>query len=567
MRLVAAALAVLLAFPAALLASASPQATPYIIGGVPAPAGAWPSVVAVEVSDGSDAFLCGGTLVEPSWVLTAAHCAVIAAGPAFVLVGLGSQDLSGMQVAAVDDVQVNPGWNSGTFDHDSALLHLAQPTVGIPIAPLLPPGLAGLADNAMAFATGWGDTVGNGAGAIPNHLRQVRVPTITNAACNASYTALGLPSPVTAAMLCAGRPPTLGTCNGDSGGPLWVTLRGVRVQAGIVSWGINGCRAAGAYSVFGRVSEMEPWIESVVGASLAPDATVVLSGIPAWVPRWRLEASDAGTPTLSCETVRATAQVTCIGTGFRSTGPLGTVTMAAGADSLTFTPLDARGDPAAPATVRLGALLPGRTMMAVRAVPAAAIATADVARLPFAAVLLEFEDAAGPVGTCRVAVGSVQCNQDLGLPPGAGTPLGYPSLLLPATVTKVNLTGLDAAGDPASPVRGHALAPMAGRPLRLPVDPVPDGAAVRLELATRPAYDYHAEMASHADGTPIGACDVAAGVATCTGDAVALRGTYVLLPAGGTDLTLSAAGHADATRMATLTAGRTTTLSFMLPVA
>ena len=52
-------------------AQASPMGPPSnIIGGDPARAGQYPTVVAVIV----DSSLCTGTLIAPTWVLTAAHC-------------------------------------------------------------------------------------------------------------------------------------------------------------------------------------------------------------------------------------------------------------------------------------------------------------------------------------------------------------------------------------------------------------------------------------------------------------------------------------------------------------
>src|SRR5262245_27798291 len=73
---------------AAASASAGPAAP--IIGGTPATAGQYPSVVAVEVGGG----LCTGTLITPEWVLTAAHCVL----PAEVGASSQAQVTAGLQI-------------------------------------------------------------------------------------------------------------------------------------------------------------------------------------------------------------------------------------------------------------------------------------------------------------------------------------------------------------------------------------------------------------------------------------------------------------------------------------
>ena len=89
-------------------------------------------------------------------------------------------------------------------------------------------------------------------------LQWVRVPAITNSACNSAYN-----GGITDSMICAGYPGEGGkdSCQGDSGGPL-VCANGTKsVIAGVVSWGY-GCAEAQYPGVYARVTAALDWIKS-----------------------------------------------------------------------------------------------------------------------------------------------------------------------------------------------------------------------------------------------------------------------------------------------------------------
>ena len=95
-------------------------------------------------------------------------------------------------------------------------------------------------------------------GSTSNTLQYVRVPAITNIACNAAYGGF-----ITDSMLCAGYPNVGGkdACQGDSGGPYVCNDNGKAVIAGVVSWG-NGCALADFPGVYARVTMVLSWIQS-----------------------------------------------------------------------------------------------------------------------------------------------------------------------------------------------------------------------------------------------------------------------------------------------------------------
>lgn len=91
-----------------------PQLGSRVVGGEDAVAHSWPWQVSLQYSRNGDwSHTCGGTLIAPSWVLTAAHCY---SSSLTYRVVLGEYDLTveddGAVVAEVEDFIVHENWNS-----------------------------------------------------------------------------------------------------------------------------------------------------------------------------------------------------------------------------------------------------------------------------------------------------------------------------------------------------------------------------------------------------------------------------------------------------------------------
>lgn len=259
-RLVA-ALAVFTLLQVGLATRAGAAVEPEVVGGNPAEAGEYGWQVAL-VSHGSpprSGQFCGGSLIAPDVVLTAAHC-VSGARPADIDVFAGQHDLrqSGEIIRAASIV-VHPSYSPRRSTADVAVIHLATPSTQGTVGRLIGAGQTGLwQPGDMAWVTGWGATSEGGNGS--NVLLEAEVPIVSDADCAAAYGSDLVPQH----HLCAGFLGEGGvdTCQGDSGGPMMVpNARGRLLIVGLTSWGI-GCARPDFPGVYSEVARYLDWIKS-----------------------------------------------------------------------------------------------------------------------------------------------------------------------------------------------------------------------------------------------------------------------------------------------------------------
>jgi hypothetical protein len=275
----------LLACVAALLACAAPADA--VTGGTPAAAGSAPWQVAVVARTSSDQWLCGGTLVTRTLVLTAAHCLVDDSGrviaPTRAYVLSGDVDLSGedARFTAVTGVALYPGLRmdtqTGMPSGDVALVRLAagapSPAATLAVASASQSDL--WAPGAPLRIAGWGLSSADDTDAE----EILRVGTVARVADPACAAALGAVFEA-ATMLCAGTADgAVDTCSGDSGSPIIAPTRANADPAapsdwravGVTSWGDAACGTGRLPGVYARLG--------------APDlAAFAADDSPVWSP-------------------------------------------------------------------------------------------------------------------------------------------------------------------------------------------------------------------------------------------------------------------------------------------
>lgn len=343
--------------------------TPRIVGGTEATPNEFPFTAYLYWSSGITSHRCGGTLLSPTWVLTAAHCVSGYGASDFrVAMGMHSRVMNtgvgvnaNAQTSAIKRIINHPDYDASIYDYDIALLELVTPMtmtaqVGLATPGYLPESAALYADGESVVVTGWGTTTYGGSSSTV--MRKVTVPVVSNSRCEYAYRfvygfdADGNPerielippvaplTEITNRMLCAGDyvattnenlPGGIDACQGDSGGPLFTVNAGTFTVIGIVSSG-EGCADERYPGIYTRVSFFESWITSYTG-TLGPVETLT----PSLTPTSSQTPTRTRTPSATAtRTATHTATATVTRTATRTSTRTPTATMT---PTVTPTPL------------------------------------------------------------------------------------------------------------------------------------------------------------------------------------------------------------------------------------
>ncbi|KAL0972693.1 hypothetical protein UPYG_G00193570 [Umbra pygmaea] len=244
----------------------SPFKTSRIVGGQNADVGEFPWQVSLHIKNMGH--VCGGSIINQQWLVTAAHCVQDDAKTKYsqpgvweVYLGLHTQKETNPNIQKRNLRQVisHPNYNAYTFDNDIALMQLDSPVAysGY-IQPIcLPAASHTFPAGNPVWITGWGATREGGSAASVLQKAQVRI--INSTVCNQL-----MKGQITSRMMCAGvLTGGVDACQGDSGGPL--SSPGSRMfLAGVVSWG-DGCARRNKPGIYSVVSKFRGWIKEKTG--------------------------------------------------------------------------------------------------------------------------------------------------------------------------------------------------------------------------------------------------------------------------------------------------------------
>ena len=198
------------------------------------------------IGDTSDDF-CSGTLIAPQYVLTAGHCVEGVAGTA------GTFTIGG-RTYRTEKVYLHPNYNGNAIGSDSAndiaIYKLNEPVVGIaPMDIFRGTPQVGQLLTLVGFGGGGTGTTGSNGDFGIKRVGTTPIDQVTRTLIQWNFD----------------NNTESNTAPGDSGGPAFLTVGGVKLLAGVTSGGDSANASIGDHSFDTRVDAYASWITSITG--------------------------------------------------------------------------------------------------------------------------------------------------------------------------------------------------------------------------------------------------------------------------------------------------------------
>jgi len=297
-----------------------------IVNGIDAEDGDWPWFTSIRnTPDWGGKHFCGGTLIRPDVVATAAHC-MVGERAEKLQINVGSHVLSDANSGELFNVvafKIHENYNKDTLENDIAIIRLSQCVVGV-----IPLDVDTRTEDELfngANALGLAAIIGHGVdayqgGSIQDTLQEAEVTVLKHAECQSLF---GQSNVDETTMICGSTTNPNGggnvdACQGDSGGPFVTQRDGTYVLTGITSWGF-GC-ADVTPGVYTRVSQYTEWIRNNGNSTCSTSKAPTSSPMPAQPSVSPTTSEPTTTPVLTSPPTSAPTVVSNVYQGFIAIG-------------------------------------------------------------------------------------------------------------------------------------------------------------------------------------------------------------------------------------------------------